>query len=345
MQDLKSFLNEHKTHAGCLLDILGDPSQDPGLKKHAALLDFLEEDLPENAARVLLKYRKFPPKAREEKKRLILELGLLIQDCLEKNGITADFLRDLTAPGNRIANAVSGNEKRSGIRTTEGRVFLRAGTDVKFRNTAFGDLAGMPFFPKSAEFAREVSELSQIVVAENQAVFFDFESLTVLAEDSGTSVIADRYRKTLFVHRVMPAGNGMFSESEYCNTIMLTLLRRFPEIPVIMAGDPDPGGFGWMTGLYSCLSREALHGTAPEGGILLPEMTPGDWDILRKNGKDLRDGEVFEGFKRKSEAGKPDSAVTALLKTQFDLRKTITEEYLRARKIPLRLYPWEELLS
>ena len=186
MQDLKSFLNEHKTHAGCLLDILGDPSQDPGLKKHAALLDFLEEDLPENAARVLLKYRKFPPKAREEKKRLILELGLLIQDCLEKNGITADFLRDLTAPGNRIANAVSGNEKRSGIRTTEGRVFLRAGTDVKFRNTAFGDLAGMPFFPKSAEFAREVSELSQIVVAENQAVFFDFESLTVLAEDSGT---------------------------------------------------------------------------------------------------------------------------------------------------------------
>ena len=173
----------------------------------------------------------------------------------------------------------------------------------------------------------------------------DTQCPSPLAEDSGTSVIADRYRKTLFVHRVMPAGNGMFSESEYCNTIMLTLLRRFPEIPVIMAGDPDPGGFGWMTGLYGCLSREVLHGTAPEGGILLPEMTPGDWDILRKNGKDLRDGEVFEGFKRKSEAGKPDSAVTALLKTQFDLRKTITEEYLRARKIPLRLYPWKELLS
>ena len=342
MQDLRSFLNANKIHAVCLLKILQDPSQDPVLRKHAALLNFLEEDLPEHAARTLLKYRTFPPGKKEEQKRLFLELGLLIQDYLEKNGITAEFLQELAAPEDRITNAASGSEKRSGIRTTAGRVFARAGSEVKFRNTAFGDLAGIPFFPKSQEFAREVADFSRIVVVENQAVFFDFERLTVLSGDPETLEIAAEYPHTLFVQRNMPPGSR-FTASEYCNEIMTVLFRRFPEIPVVMAGDPDPGGIDWMKGLYGRLSAAGENGVSPQGGILLPDMTPEDWEHLRKNGKDLGAGDrIFRDFERYSR-GNPASAVTKLLKTQFTLGKTITEEYLRARKIPLRLYPWREL--
>ena len=79
------------------------------------------------------------------------------------------------------------------------------------------------------------------------------------------------------------------------------------------------------------------------GGALFPEMTENDWETLRENGKELGSGNrIFSDFERLSR-GAPDSVVTALLNRQFQFRKTITEEYLRARKIPLRLYAWEDL--
>ena len=342
MNDLTRYLEGHKTDAKYLLEILRSPLRDPGIRSRKDLLQFLADLLPDTAAGMLERYR--DKRLREpEKSAVFMKLGLMLQDFLQKNSITPEYLEELACPGDRISNAVSGNEKRSDIRTSAGRVFVRAGAELRYRDTAFGELAGMPFFPEGEAFAREISRPARIIVVENQAVFFAFEELTALSDDARTQEIAEDYPRTLFIQRIMPRSEK-FAQSEYCHELLFPLLRRFPETPVVMAGDPDPGGIFWMSSL-----RRDLAGIAEEqgkvllGGALFPEMTENDWETLRENGKELGSGNrIFSDFERLSR-GAPDSVVTALLNRQFLLRKTITEEYLRARKIPLRLYAWEDL--
>ena len=342
MNDLTRYLEGHKTDAKYLLKILQNPLADPGIRSRKDLLQFLADFLPDTTAAKLERYQ--DKRLREpDKSALFMKLGVLLKDFLRKNDITPEYLEKLICPENRIANAGSGNEKRSDIRTSAGRVFVRAGAELRYRDTAFGNLAGMPFFPEGAKFAEEISRPARIIVVENQAVFFAFEELTALSDDAQTQEISGDYPRTLFIQRIMPRSER-FTQSEYCHELLFPLLRRFPETPVVMAGDPDPGGIFWVSSLYRDLAGIAEEqGKALLGGVLFPEMTETDWETLRENGKELWSGnQVFSSFERFSQ-GDPDSIITDLLKKQFQLRKTITEEYLRARKIPLRLYSWEEL--
>ncbi|WP_406041484.1 hypothetical protein [Succinimonas sp.] len=342
MNDLTRYLEGHKKDARYLLEILQNPLKDPGIRSRKDLLQFLGDLLPNTVAAKLERYQD-KRLSSSDKSKLFMELGLKLQDFLRENGITPEYLEGLASPENRIANAGSGDEKRSDIRTSAGRVFVRAGAELRYRDTAFGGLAGMPFFPEGAQFAGEISRPAWIIVVENQAVFLDFEELTALSADTRTQEISEGYPRTLFVQRIMPKSER-FSQSEYCHELLYPLLQRFPEIPVVMAGDPDPGGINWMRKLYRDLTGSVKeHRQALPGGALFPVMTENDWETLRENGKELVSGtRVFDDFERLSR-GDPDNIVTALAKRQFQLRKTITEEYLRARKIPLRLYSWEEL--
>ncbi|MEE3421125.1 MAG: hypothetical protein VZR11_00175 [Succinimonas sp.] len=342
MNDLTRYLEGHKKDARYLLEILQDPTRDPGIRKSKYLVPFLREIIPDSVAAKLERYQ--DKRLRESDKRdLFRELGLRLKDFLRENGITPEYLEGLASPENRIDNAGSGDEKRSDIRTSAGRVFVRAGADLRYRDTAFGSLAGMPFFPEGTQFAREISRPARIIVVENQAVFLDFEELTALSDDVRTQEISGDYPRTLFIHRIMPQSER-FPQSEYCHKLLFPLLQRFPETPVVMAGDPDPGGINWMRKLYRDLTGSAAEQRqALPGGALFPEMTENDWKTLRESGKELVSGtRVFDDFERLSR-GDPGNIVTVLATRQFQLRKTITEEYLRARKIPLRLYSWEEL--